>query len=207
MAAALFMFAATAQAQLYVGGSLGLGTQSGKVKVAGKESDKASTFSFAFKPEVGFFVGDNLAIGARPMFAMVKENDHVSPTETIITTSTFGIEPFVDYYLAEFGDFRFLLEATVPFGYSKVKTKFGSTTTDGDPEISLGVNITPVIGYGLDDHWTLRAALNFMNVGFGMTKIKHDSDNFTSDVNFSFGANMDNVFTTGLLTVGAVFAF
>jgi hypothetical protein len=72
--------------------------------------------------------------------------------------------------------------------------------------INLGVQLYPGISYRLNEKIELMAGINLFRFGFYQTFTK-TNDYKESETSFGFGANMDQIFTTGSLTVGAIFRF
>ena len=206
VAAAMF-----ASAQLYVGGSLGMATQSGKYKFESGsttvETDMPKTFSFTFAPEAGFMFADNMGVGLKLGFGMGKRTSK-DGTDPVITTTRktteIGFMPYFRYVFAEVDNFKFYADAQVAYAMSKPKiTVEGgetTTTTDGNKTTAIGFGIVPGMAYQLTDNISMNCALNILELGFQTQKTveKDGDDTGTTKVNnFGFGVNEASPITIG----------
>jgi outer membrane protein len=152
------VFAQFNQGRWLAGGSVGFSTTTMKTKTdAGTNTDGTST-SFGLGPQAGYFVMDNLAVGASLMLSASKSKSDGTPSVTY-SNSTIGLYPFVRYYLDE----GIFFQGTIGGGSSKGKTKFNNTTTEdkfGNFLWGLGVGyayflndfvaIEPIVSYQVD---------------------------------------------------------
>ena len=207
-----------ASAQLYVGGSLGMGIQNGKDKIEGNgvsiEQDQPKAFTFVFAPEAGFMFADNMGVGLQLGFGFGKTTEKIyedalgnpidpAATQTIKTT-TIGFAPYFRYVFAEVDNFKFYADARVSYLMSKPKVKYeqdGTTVTaDGAKTTELGFGIVPGMAYQLTDNITMNCALNILELGFNSTKVKMEQDGVTatSKTNeIGFGINDPSPITIG----------
>ena len=188
------LMAVSASAQYYIGGGIGFGMD--KTKPEGGESSTNTSFTIA--PELGYNLDANSSLGIRIGFTSSKE-DGIPETKT----NNFIIEPYYRYYFFGFGNFRVAAEAGLNFNTGKT-----TWSTAGNPDIErkvtgFGLNVTPVLTYGLTDKVTLLAGLNFMGLGFNQEKIK-DAGTTTE---FGLGVDTNNVANTGDISIGFVYNF
>ncbi|MDR1737480.1 MAG: hypothetical protein LBR66_01485 [Candidatus Symbiothrix sp.] len=176
-----------ANAQLYVGGSLGLTTSATK-----NGSVETTTSSFTLAPEVGYSLSDKFDVGG-VLSLTGSDNNGVS------STSAWSFAPYARYAVAELGKFKLLGKALISMGGNKVKA--GSTLTTDNTTVAVGV--LPMVTYSLTDHVLLTTELSFLRLGFSTT-----SNGLTdaTSASFNFGAN-SNLFTTGNLLVGFAYIF
>ncbi len=140
----------TTQGTLLLGGSsnLGLSFLSEKFKLSGgdfQDGDKITSFNIS--PQVGYFVIDNLAVGAGLDFNSTKfKNDNSQ-----LTSSTITFGPFARYYFD-----KFYAEGNVGFGSSKsdsgngeIKNTLSAWSIGGGYALLLSdaVAIEPQVGY------------------------------------------------------------
>ncbi|MCB0515062.1 MAG: hypothetical protein R2798_09600 [Chitinophagales bacterium] len=141
--AAMGLQAQTEQGSLMLGGNLGFSSSSVK------DVDGAVT-DFSISPTVGYFVIDNLALGAG--FSYVSSKNTLGGADA--TASAFGFGPFVRYYLENrlFGQLGFDL--------------LSSKANDGDAV--NGTWITPRIGYAafLNDYVSIEPSV-YYSIGGG----------------------------------------
>ena len=128
---AIAAMAATANAQLWFGGSLGFSHEGGVIKTKEADTDKPSVNSFSFSPMVGFELNEKLSVGGKLDFTNKSTKQTVGDTDTKRSESTFGITPFARYTFVEFNKFGLLAEAGIPVAFSSSKHDNGSKTVKG----------------------------------------------------------------------------
>ncbi len=198
----LLLFSTGIFAQLFVGGNLGFSTTGGKIENGNSSIDKTTQTNFSVTPKVGIFLSEKVAIGAMLDFSIQGEKTPGNPEE-IDRTTTFGIAPFARYYAFTFNKLSVFAEGSLGFFYGVEKNKVGSTTTTGPKTTTLGLSAHPGISYKLTDNIELNAIIGGFNFNLSRVSVKNNN---TTDVtnNFGFGANLDNIATTGLITIGAI---
>lgn len=169
LAVAMVAFALTSNAQLWFGGSLGLGTSSNvtytTTTVAAPYAD-CKLLSTEFAPKVGFGINDKFSVGATLALGFEKAKDK-DDKDNFDKYFRWSVAPFARYAFAEIGDFSVLAEGTLALGKGKYTTGVsgvGETSVDGDMAISFVV--TPVLSYEVSDHFNLEFGMNFLSVGF-----------------------------------------
>lgn len=220
LAVALIAATSAVNAQLFLGGSIGLNGTSGSTKVG--ENDKVSTqsaFDFSLNPTIGYNLTDKWIVGGTVAFGIGTTNDHANPVEVKTTAANWSINPFARYEVAKFNKFGVWVEGKLTVGgvasKDKTTTTIGTSTTVTtvkDPYTTiLGINFTPMMTYNISDNWQLTTALNFLGVGFNSAIATQTvNDVKTVGVVNSYGLNLntDNVFgTLGGITIGAVYYF
>lgn len=134
---AFFAVAAVgANAQVYLGGSLNLGT----TNVKEGDLDGVSTTTFSITPEIGYNITDAFAIGAEVGFGTSKTEDHKARNK-------WTVAPYVRYSFAELGN-NVKLFADVFFAYNWLSQ--GDADWDG-----FEVGLRPGINVALNDKWSL----------------------------------------------------
>jgi hypothetical protein len=174
-------------AQVYVGGAVGFGTETTKPDGGG---DKTTTTSFSFAPEVGYALSSNFDLG----IALNIANSKTKMGSAEAKSNSWGIAPYARLSVVEFGNFSVWGQAGVFLDGGKVN---GQKTT------RFGLGILPVLKYNLSDHFSLLANLNFLNLGFSHTTRK-DVDKTT---NFGLGVDAGDVATLGDIAVGFIYKF
>lgn len=155
--------AQTVQGTFTVGG--GVSFSSGKDQNPYGEI-KSSTFSF--RPSLGYFVVDNLAVGVNLGLTSGKQEQG----GTTFKTSEFQVGPFARYYVFTSNErFAFMAEAAVLFGsdkqeYSNGGEQKGSSTT---------FYLSPGFTYFLTDRWGLD--LQLQGISFYSSDPNKDVDN------------------------------
>ena len=114
MTLAAIAVAATMNAQMYVGGSLAFTSSKNDT-----EGAKATT-EFSIKPEVGYNLDENLAVGLALGFTSEKAGDADAMT-------TFEIAPYARYTFAKLDKVNFFVDGEVSYATKKdTWNKFGN---------------------------------------------------------------------------------
>lgn len=179
-----------ANAQFYLGGSLGFDISSDKTD----NGDKiGTTLSFGILPDFGYSFNEkwDLGITAGYRMSQYKPNGQDATDKT----NAFGVAPYARYSFVEFGKFKAMLKGELYFtgmeDVHEVKTS------------NFGLNITPVLGFNLSNHFILLANLNFCSLNFDYEKIK--DGNATTSFNLGFDTN--DLMNTGFFQVGFAYIF
>jgi outer membrane protein len=192
---------ATGNAQMFIGGGLGLDFTSSKSEEGSSSEKGPKTLSFEITPKVGYYLNDKMAIGLELGFLNASTKSDVPSVggtgtqERKVSVTAFGINAFGRYHLAEVDKFALILEASLGFQTGKAKTKTGSEITEGDPTNRIGLFVLPVLSYSISDRLSLEANCDFLRFGFGRETEKHDGtgegdlDTKDSQTYFGFGVN------------------
>jgi hypothetical protein len=194
-------------AQVYLGGSLGVSTESTKPEVGYKTTGT----SFSLAPEVGYGISDKFDIGIALGFSNSKTKQEIpsgTGTETVETKNNrWAVSPYARLSVVEFGKFSVWGQGNLFVGGEKQDNPNNST----QKTTSFGLTIQPVLKYNLSDHFSLLANLNFLNLGFSQDKKKVEipatPTTTTTTTNFGFGVDAGNVATLGAIAVGFVYKF
>ncbi len=172
-------FAQFEQGRILAGGSIGLKTNTNKTKNNNTTSTNSKSVDISVNPKAGYFIIDNLAIGAGlNITSTTQKADGSTEKETYTSTS---IEPFVRYYIKP----GIFFQGAFGVGPGKYKETNGNTTTTtkfntSNWSLAAGyaiflnnnVAIEPTIGYGsstmklkANDNKNIDSGL-FINVGF-----------------------------------------
>jgi outer membrane protein len=154
MLTAFGAFAQFNKGRMLVGGSLEFQTTTNKYKYSGNTTTNAKQTVFSMQPQFGYFIIDNLAIGAGLNVSLSKYKADNSDYES--TGTVFVFEPMVRYYLPQGIFFQ------GQFGIGTGKYKDNGNGIDEDKftrtSFALGagyaiflndnIAIEPIIGYG-----------------------------------------------------------
>ena len=204
--------AAFAQAQFFVGGNLGV--KIGNTTVESTKTQKV--FNFNVTPNVGFMFSDNMGAGIELNFDSQKittPKDGDAP-ETWTKTTTFGVTPYFRYVFAEVDNFRFYADAKINFAKGKIKNQqpkaddpTATETVDGNKTTDFGINIVPGIQYNFDDHFSMVANVNILQLGWNQKtteakKVNQEGKEYTEKTKKSdigFGVNVPTPITIGFV--------
>ena len=202
----------SSNAQVFVGGGLGVELSGGKSKFGGSSYDLPQTLAYSISPRVGFYLNDDFAIGLEAGFLSKTEKETIGNIDYKDITTGLGIGAFARYNLLRVDRLSMLLEGSVSFGELKTKEKGGSTTIDGDPTTAIGVGVLPVLAYSLTDRVSLEASCDFLRFGF-QSLTQKDADNSSNKVTVnslgfgvnSFGFNTLPFESSSMFKIGLVF--
>jgi opacity protein-like surface antigen len=153
---------------VFVTGAVGFGSEStGDVKSSG----------FEFSPAVGFFVTENIAIGARLGFNSSKEEE---PGEDDLKRNSVGAEVFGRYYWTPASKFSLFGELAVGFGSDKIEQGPGEFTAN-----FFGVNAGVGVNYFLSSNWSIEAG--WAGLGYN----SNDNGGDGAEQTNTFGLNVD----------------
>ncbi len=135
VAVAALAFNANAQTEkgkIILGGNVGF--NSTKVDGAAK-----ADFNFSVVPSVGYFIGNNFAIGTGVGYTYDKSVSNLEQNEA------FRVAPFGRYYVNLTEQFKFFGQLSVPlaFGTEKAVNANGDTGAKTGTTTSIGVNVAP----------------------------------------------------------------
>jgi outer membrane protein len=163
--ASAISYAQTDQGGMMVGGSLGISSTS-------YEGSTTKSSSFNFSPSFGYFISDNLAIGAGLGFG----SNTTKAGAVKSTSSSFAFGPFARYYkFTSNENFAFYGQASLMIGSGKsaADVKSGSTT----------FAISPGFSYFLNEHWGLDFQFNLLSLNVYEPN-KDANDDKTTTINF-----------------------
>ena len=146
-------FAQFTKGTILLGGSSSFGFSSMKTTYDG--NDYSKTTAYELSPMAGYFVADNIAIGASIDFSGEKTEYEFSDSESKSSGITFS--PFARYYLES----KVFFEGSSGFGSEKDEFNSGGSDIENDASVfkfGIGVGyaamisdkvaIEPMIGYG-----------------------------------------------------------
>ena len=151
MTLAAVAVAATMNAQVYVGGTLGF--SSDKDNTDGAES----TTHFSIKPEVGYNLDENMAVGITLGFTSDKAGSADAVTE-------FEIAPYARYTFAKLDMVNFFVDGEV--SYKTVKDTYNK----------FGIHIKPGVAVNVNDKVSFVAKLGTDGLGWTNTSYKGVSE-------------------------------
>jgi opacity protein-like surface antigen len=169
-----------AKGDVFVTGSVGFGST--------KTGDTKSN-SFNFSPKVGFFVTENIAVGAELGFGTAKSDNGANGTTTTFVetkTNNFNGGVFGRYYFAPAAKFSPFANLGLGFGSNKttIDSKLGSTSTSSERKSkTMSVGLGLGFNYFVASNWALEASWA------GLTYDTDDNGGKGADKTNTFGLN------------------
>ena len=165
MTLAAVCFAATMNAQVYVGGSLSLNAWSSQENAG----DRSET-TFKIMPEIGYNINDSWAIGT----VIGYENNKWNGVDNLgLSESAFTVAPYARYTFAKCGKVNFFVDGGLSY----------TTAKDADwNEFSVGLK--PGLSVALSDKVSFVSHFGFL--GYDVLDPKGDKNNISN-----FGLDLD----------------
>ena len=201
--------AAAANAQVYVGGSLGFNYQNSNSStsrtssvIGGEIAETSANTIFAFTPTVGYRINGKWTVGVDLNLALRlrKNTDTYAGTiEDNIQESKeyqWDISPFVRYNLCKFKKFGIDLKLDGGIGTSRellsARKNDNSTTY-----LNYHISLSPVITLDINEHFSLESTLGIASIGWSGFKAKAEG-------NKTFDSESVNSITLGLNNTTAI---
>ena len=185
---ALASMAFSANAQLYVGGTLGLVNNNSKeVDKDNKTELNPSVTGLSLSPEVGFFLSDNFAVGLyiNSSFGFVNNR---AETPVKVRTTSFGLAPYARWYAVKGEKLGLFLEGQLGWSLETGKTISGDVTVASPKTNIFGVTIVPGISYDVTENVQLQMHINALGAEFAHS-VKKNADG-ENEVNNNCGLTM-----------------
>jgi outer membrane protein len=148
---------------------------SGAFNVGSQKDEGTKTNQFTIEPKVGYFVTENIAIGAKLGFGSSKE-------ELDVKKNNFTVGAFGRYYFTPASQFSVYGQAGLDFTNSKIKP--------GDyKENQIGANVGLGLSYFLSNHFAIEATW----LGLGYSVNNNGGHGAEKANNFNFGTDLNAV--------------
>ncbi|WP_343695373.1 outer membrane beta-barrel protein [Flavobacterium sp.] len=147
---------------------------SGALNVVSEKTGDAKSNGFIIQPKVGYFVTENIAIGAKLGFGSTKEGEN--------KTNSFTAGAFGRYYFTPASQFSVYGQAGLDFTNEKYKP--GNAKAN-----EIGANIGLGLSYFLSNHFAIEAT--WLGLGYNVNNNGgHGADKTNS---FGFGTDLRDV--------------
>jgi len=211
------LIAINVNAQWFMGGGTGLNIKDTKTTTDKIIETYETTIGFSVAPKGGYYFNEKLALGLS--FAVGANFVNAEPSRTSIikdqsTSVRWRINPFIRYSIFTYKKFSIILEGSVGVGeeYVKYARMYNDGSNIEGKQLSIGIgvlNVAPILGYKLSDHFQLEAGLYFLNLGYNIDII---TDKLTSkpgiiNHDFNIGFNSSSILSVSGLTIGAIYKF
>lgn len=168
MTLAAVCVAATMNAQVYLGGGLGVATSS---------YDGNSTTVWSILPEIGYNLDENWAVGMTVGYGESIDKVKVSGVTVKEKVKTFQISPYVRYTFVKFDKVNLFVDGSVGYKHEN----YAGTKTN-----TFAVGLKPGVAVNLNDKLSFVAHAGFL--GYENEKVKGD-DNSTNTFGFNLNGN------------------
>lgn len=168
MTLAAVAVAATMNAQVYVGGTLGFKSIS---------QDGNSATAFTINPEVGYNLDENWAVGIDLGYSTsnIALEDGIFDGKLDKSVNTFSINPYARYTFVKLDKVNFFFDGIVSYAHTDAGVKYNT----------FGINFQPGVAVNLNDNISFVAKLGQI----GYTTSKADTDGAKAVNEFDFTLN------------------
>lgn len=184
----------SANAQFFIGGSLGIDGGNNKIK---DTKIKDTNFGLVFSPEIGYKIADKHIVGLRVDLNPTSNASYsdVNPDGTKASTFNWNVSPYYRYNFCKFNKFGIWGQVYGTIGstsrtYSGVESKA--------TQLNYGLGVCPVLSYDFNEHLGLVGTLEFLTLGWNGTTSKQGEITSVSN-KFSFGFNKDSYLKLGIV--------
>ncbi len=205
----ILLFNTGINAQYFAGGSFSFTHNGGSFDDGTTTNDKVSTTSFMLAPKAGYILSEKLWVGMQIGFGVDKTKTP-GATEIISKESVISFMPFARYYAFTFNKLSLGVQGQLGLSFHNEKVDIDGSTTDGPKGTGISFNVVPGLSYSLTDKIDLEAQIGGLSLGFSSYTEKEDVAGVTTkdkSNGFTIGADMDDILTTGFITVGATIKF
>ena len=196
MTLAAVCVAATMNAQVYVGGTLGLGFEN---KLTDKDGKEATGMTFQIKPELGYNLDEKSSVGIVLGFGVTNNSNEMfkgnafaaaigGNIKTDKSAIQFTVAPYYRYKFVQFDKVDLFIDAQVGFTYTKYDELNNST---------FNVGVRPGVAYNANDKISFVAKL-------GKGLFFESSKDKDSDAKSKFGLDAN---TLAPLEIGMYYNF
>lgn len=173
----------TSKGKIILGGSssFNFASQKSTFKSDDFETDQGTNTSFSLAPSTGFFVVDNLAIGAALSFSSSKFKNDEFDSESTNTALTFL--PFVRYYFSE-GNIKPFLQGSAGLGSSNFKEDSEFSEESEFKSSIFAYGFDGGVAFFLNDNVSIDLGIGYASAS---SKPKDNNDSNRRVINSGFG--------------------
>ena len=204
-------YSQTEKGKMFIGGQFSLGgnTNSGLDSLT---TNNTNVVTFSISPNFGYFIKDNLAIGAILNFGTSGETQNYQNSQNTPSYKTtynynytsYGIGLFARQYYNITGNFRFYLNGGINYSYQTTKTTYTNPTyayyptSEENHSNNFSINITPGLAYFVTPKIAIQTTFGNLFYNYSISKIPNVSyDNHSYSGNYGLNLNSSS-FALGL---------
>jgi opacity protein-like surface antigen len=194
-----------ATAQFLIGGSIGISSSNEKRENDSPDEIKINDYSFTFSPASGISINEKLIVGF--ILDLTFEGSYNGAyTGAKHRSSMISGGPFIRYYPLRWNKLALFGHGNIGAGLSKTKTTYDNIPHDDSRETYGYILLFPGMSFDISEKLSLETSVNVLNVRYKYSVIKDDTETRKKSV-LSFGTGLDNIVTSGSITIGAMYKF
>ena len=200
----IILSAVFCQAQMYIGGSIGVGYQKQSEDLKLTKTEDISILAFTFEPNLGYMFNDRVGIGIDfgIGFGNGKQGDFTT------NVMLWNVNPYFRWIAIDIADLKIYADTKFSIGGEQDKEELNGMKRDRNKIQNFGVNFIPGILYEINEHFSLTAQLNVLGLGYNMSKTTfYNEEGYTDedtrtiqDFGFAFNGKTD-------LNIGFIYIF
>lgn len=189
----------------FIGGNVGFSRTAEKLESGSNSTDGPVTTEISLSPTLGYFIRDNIAVGARILLQSNRISSKLGNQDLVGISTGVGIDLFARYHkeLGSGGNTFLFGEFDLGFGSITGKTEFGSNSSKSDPVRVVGAGLSTGVLYFPTDKLGVEVGLGHL-IGLSRTTVTNADDNDEKEHVTSF--DFLNLNTVGL-SVGLFYYF
>ncbi|MDR2910007.1 MAG: hypothetical protein LBV47_01375 [Bacteroidales bacterium] len=201
---------AAGNAQFFVEGSVGMGRLKDRSDIR-----PYSTFTVSVSPKAGYWLNNNIAIGAMSFFTGIRSKSMVTDPydpynkidwEQMI--SQWGLDVFTRYKLWGAEKFSILVDSPVGLRKQNIKEEIGTITHKTQSMSAVGIYVIPAVSYDLTNRFSIIATFNNLCFGASYQTVKNEETGIKGKYS-SWGFNTQSSFSSSLsyIQLGFIYNF
>ena len=178
-------------AQFFVEGDLGVSFLKHSYEFDNVQNP-SSTLSIDVSPQVGYWMNDKVAVGARVSFTTrhnksLTTNADEQRIEVKNWTPGWSVSVLGRYKFWGSEKFSVLAESYVEIGGNISKERIGSVTKEVNSMSFIGIHVVPIATYDLSEKFSVKAMCDFLNLGYDFFRVKYENNHKATNSHFGFG--------------------
>lgn len=176
VALSLSSHAQTEKGKIMLGGGLTLDSYNSDVSGASEINN------FRIEPNIGYFFGNNIALGTGVGYSYTSSNGYKN--------SAFTVSPFGRYYTTLSESFKFFGQLSVPMAFGSFESPYFNNTLQKGKTTTVGIGLAPGFAFFPTKKIGIEVAVSGFN--YNKTTAKDDNGNKLDDRSsktFGIGAN------------------
>jgi len=169
----------------FIGGQLNISEEDRSWESSSKGSH--DQFDFSFRPNCGYFIKDNLAVGADLNFTnSTTHYVYENVDDSKIKSNTYGLGVFARRYVSIYDNFKFFLNGRIGYDYTRESYDSGNgDNTSHTNQISLGV--APGLVYFVNSHISIESQFGslYYTHSDGVSEENSDAKSHSNDYGIS----------------------
>lgn len=156
-------------------------------------SSETRSFAFSIRPEAGYFISDNLALGMLAGYGYAYDKNNGTSTSSKYETNGFVVAPYIKTYLPVSRSFAINFTGSMEYGRRWINYETENCINCSNTiENRYSVAVQPGLSYQLSDRFLLDARLGILQ--YSHRDVNQDDRPDSSSDNFIFTMNLSSIY-------------